>query len=166
MIRAISRIRQLMIAALALAVLICMFPGNANADSIVTVEGVTYDITTITTTFSSASATLETTPWWGSQIVADEFAGQVGTALGLPNNIGLGLWGPFFAWTNTLASPPGSFNAEFYDTAYLGIADTEQDPNTTFTFAVASVVATPEPGTFSMLLGGLLGLGLLVYFRR
>jgi len=166
MIRATSRIRQLMFAVLALAALICIFPGNANADSIVTVGGVTYDITTITTTFNSTSATLEATPWWGSQTVADEFAGQVGTALGLPNNnIGLGSWGPFFAWTNILATPAGNFNAEFYDTFYAGIADTEQDPNTTYTFAVASVVTTPEPGTLIMVLGGLLGLALFVRMK-
>jgi hypothetical protein len=165
MIRTITKIRQFLFAVLALAALICIFPGNAKADSIVTVGGVTYDVTTITTTFNSASATLEAEPWWGSQTVADDFAGQVGTALGLPNDFGLGELGPFFAWTNTYATPLGNFNAEFYDAAYSDIGDTEQDPNTTYTFAVASVVTTPEPGTLIMVFGGLLGLGLLLRMK-
>lgn len=165
MVRAMSRIRQLMVAAVLVLAACCMFPGNANADSIVTVEGVTYDVTTITTTFSSASVTLEAEPWWGSQTVADEFANLVGTALGVPNTIGPVSGGPFFAWTNTYATPLGNFNADFYEPAASTTADTEQDPNTTYTFAVASVIATPEPGTLILVLGGLLGLALLVRIK-
>src|SRR5579862_2729825 len=148
-----------------LGMLALVLPGVARADAIVTVGGTTYDITTLSGTFSGNSATLEGTPWWGNATLAESLSNAVGTALGtqLPPNETLG---PLFA-TSLLGSAFDE-GSSFDQTLGTSI-DTSTIRSQTFLYATGSVVpsaAAPEPSTLSLMIAAMLGLGLLVGAKR
>ncbi len=45
----------------------------------VTVNGVSYDVSTTTGSYNSLSSTLSSEPWWGDKTLAKTFASTVGT---------------------------------------------------------------------------------------
>jgi hypothetical protein len=118
-----------------------MLLGNPNSASAVTIElgGTNYEITTISGTFDDNQSSLEMQPWWGSQTVAEEAAGLVGTELGTPNFGNTA--GAFFAYAATssllfLESSEPSYPLNSWP------SDREA------TFAVAEEVSqVPEPST-------------------
>jgi hypothetical protein len=145
-----------------------MFPATSTADSVtVEVGGTKYDVSTVTTTFAADATQLEQQPWSGSVFLADEFAVDVGLALGFPNLIQLTpgvntASGPLFDY-GTSAAPYAVITA-LYPSGIAavvgpGLSGTE-------TYAVVTPVATPEPGTLSLLFSGLLFVGLLVRVSR
>jgi hypothetical protein len=89
-------------AAAALAA-ISLSPGSAQA-YVVTVDGVQYDVTTFTGSYNANTSKFATAanngvmPWWNNSTMAEAFAGQVGSALGLVNVDGT--LGPFFGYRN------------------------------------------------------------------
>lgn len=149
----------------ALGLIALVAPRVAQADAMVTLGGITYDISTVTTSFALDTAQLESTPWWGNDTLALGLAGLVGTDLGVPNS-GLGNCpcGPVFApidpmvlsYMYTPAPPPLG----------PGVIAFSQPDTLRVTYAVGSVVTSPEPGSLSMISVGLLGLGLLVGVKR
>jgi hypothetical protein len=68
--------------------------GLVNADDIVTVNGITYDVTTTSGTYNTLQGTLQSQPWWGNLPLANSVATAVGNNLGQTNN---GSLTPFFA---------------------------------------------------------------------
>jgi hypothetical protein len=60
-----------------------VLPLCANAGLINTSIGA-YDVSTTTTSFNASSSLLTSQAWWGNEALAIEFAGLVGTSLGLP----------------------------------------------------------------------------------
>ena len=110
---------------LAIALAFLAFAKLANAVP-VTVGSDTYDITTITTTFAADSAELMAQPWWGDYDLAGDFALALGSALGFPNVLPIGSFGPLFAYN----SQAGYF---------FGLPLTAPT-DFTFTFAVVSSV--------------------------
>jgi hypothetical protein len=91
--------RQALGAAAALAA-ISLSPGSAQA-FVVTVGGVQYDVTTFTGSYNANTSKFAlppapgVMPWWGSQSLAQQFAGAVAGNLGFPN----GTVGPLFGYT-------------------------------------------------------------------
>lgn len=105
----------------------------------ITVDGRSYNVTTITDSFDNRSSLLRNQTWWGNQARATTFATAVGNSFGIVNS---GQWGPFFAWQDTC---PGNLAiAKGYD----GI---QSQPvgvpcgNIGFTYAIAALVPEPEP---------------------
>jgi hypothetical protein len=132
--------------------LLFVIPAYANAGLIVDTSVGKYDVSTITTSFSSSSSLLSSQAWFGDQTLAEEFAGLVGTNLGLPNG---GFFGPFFA--------VDSFSGAAF-IVFGFVAGYVTSPFDMASFAVASKVA--EPGSLSLLAAGLVGIVLLRVRRR
>ncbi|MFM7643137.1 MAG: hypothetical protein ACKO45_16530 [Cyanobium sp.] len=90
--------------------------------AVVNVGGVLYDVTVLETSYTASTSSFQLPPlgqmpWWGSQPTADDFAGQVFTALGEGSTAGYGL---LFAYSYNASinevmgslqdlSAPGSF---------------------------------------------------------
>ena len=90
--------------------------------AVVNVGGVLYDVTVLETSYTASTSSFQLPPlgqmpWWGSQASADNFAGQVFSALGEGSTAG---YGPLFAYaynasiSNVIGSlqdlsAPGSF---------------------------------------------------------
>jgi len=150
-------IRALIIGLLSLVAMICFFPGTSRADNItVTVDGTEYFVSTVTGTFTDNMTQLESTPWWGDQSLAQALAGAVADDIGTPNNGGDG--GPLFAYSLDAVN------------AYLfvmgNVNQVSVSPAEVISFAFGNVVATPEPGSLSMLFAGLLGFGLFAGMKH
>jgi hypothetical protein len=83
---------------------ISLSPGSAQA-YVVTVGGVQYDVTTFTGSYNDNTSKFGTAantgvmPWWGDSTMAQAFAVQVGSSLGLLNVSGS--LGPFFGYQKT-----------------------------------------------------------------
>ena len=165
---------KLLCSSVFLGLLALMLSGVTRADSItVTVGGTTYDVTTLTGTFDDNEATLEGTPWFGNGTLAQSIAAAVGTFFGTPqNNLEYGQnYGPFFAIE--LVGGGGGVDSAVFDIqdgqtsgSVTGIA---WYPNISVIWATGSVVppvGTPEPGTLSLMIAAMLGLGLLVGIKR
>lgn len=89
--------KSLVVAVLALAAIICVFPATSKADDItVTVGEQQYDITTGMGTFTDNMAELESQPWWGNATLAEAFANAVADDIGTPNDNGAD--GPLFVY--------------------------------------------------------------------
>ena len=156
--------------------LLALIPsGVVRADSVtVKVGGTTYDITTLTGTFSDNSATLEGTPWFGNSALAESLAAAVGASFGTPQNtLEFGQnYGPLFAYELVDGGVTGVNTAVFDipDGSTSGsVSGLDWYPNISAIWATGSVVppaATPEPGTLSLMIAAMLGLGLLVGIRR
>ena len=68
--------------------------------AVVNVGGVLYDVTVVETSYTASTSSFQLPPlgqmpWWGSQPTADNFAGQVFSALGEGSTAG---YGPLFAY--------------------------------------------------------------------
>ena len=128
---------------------------------VVTVNSVQYDITTVTTSFNAASATLQSQPWWGSDPIGIQFATAVGGQLGFPVNSGA--YGPAFATllpSSTLVFLVG-FNSS---TQVVDLLQT--DAAGALSYAVARRISSvPESGATIVMLGAALA-GLIALRRR
>jgi len=70
------------------------FAAPAHALS-VNVGGQSYNVGTLSGSFSNNASLLQSQPWWGDVLIAADFARAVGTGLGLPNSSGAS--GPYFS---------------------------------------------------------------------
>jgi hypothetical protein len=139
-----------------------MLPGGASADAIVTVGGTSYDVTTFTGSFDSGFQTLGGTPWINNQSLAASLASAVGTALGSQDP--RAPFGPLFAVSFDPSTHTVEAEGYLGGIVYFGPVNSSL---TTF-WATGSVVGVPapEPGTLSMMIAGMLGLGLLAGMKR
>lgn len=173
-----------MIGVLALLAISCFFSGSSRADSIVTVDGVTYDIYVSPT---PTIAGIDATPWYGNPTLAKDLASAIKFQLGAPN-----IYAPIFSYFSTHSGPafdygyfPGSGDpAQIfgymppYEEAYVwqaeymfGINFPQFDSvgpiqiTDYYYYALGSVVTptqtVPEPDSQILMIAGLLGLGLL-----
>jgi hypothetical protein len=144
-----QRLQGALGAAAALAA-ISLSPGSAQA-YVVTVGGLTYDVTTFTGTPNNNSSKFATAanggvmPWWSSSSLAGQFALAVGAGLGL-NTPGCGsvcpFYGPLFAY-----SQPGNFYTYYYDSRTPSTAQFNSVPGTlTKQYAQATLTVSPAPG--------------------
>jgi hypothetical protein len=138
-----------------------MFPSPSKADDIVTVGGIKYDISSVTTSFVGDVSALEATPWWGNATLATSLASAVGSALGT----GVTGDGPLFADLDGLG---GNGGAVWYIGTGSVVGYAAANDGDVSAYAVGTIVttSTPEPGALGMMLAGLVGLGLLVGVRR
>ena len=115
----------------------------------VTYLGDNYDVSLIgPTSYSASSTLLESQVWWGDASIAIFFSDSITDQLGLMN-IGT-QFGPMFAH--------GSQIANAWDASDLRTEGWSYDTTRVWNgFAVASLVAAPEPGILGLLVGGLLG---------
>jgi hypothetical protein len=113
------------------------------------VGGLQYDVTTFTGTYNDNTSKFETPanggvmPWWGSSTLANEFATQVGSGLGQPNNLG-SPFGPVYAY----ATSGQNLRIYYYDSRYPSPSILSYDdlpPGDSFTWAQISVSAVPAP---------------------
>ena len=127
----------------------------------------TYDVTTILTSFRGSETLLKSQVWWENVPLAEEFATLVGTTFGTPN---LGIYAPFFWQTDRDTTGPCAGIGEPF-AGFSGITARVERlrsvqqvaPNGPFTFAVATPILLPEPGSTALLA---FGLGALLYVRR
>jgi len=81
---------------LAAAACLSICTATAGLATTVTVDGIGYDVTTITGTFSDNEALLMGQVWWGDYLLAYHFANAVDDDLDYPNSIHG--FGPLFAY--------------------------------------------------------------------
>jgi hypothetical protein len=140
-----------------------------------TINGTSYDITTVTGTFNDLQSTLTnsaTVPWWGKQSLAFDFTQAVADSLEFPNFAGR--FGSFFAyWSGgigsvspTLISSYNWTNPSFFGAGAVGESffDSLNQGDAVKTFAIATAVATPVPTP--ALLPGLVGMGIAAYRKH
>lgn len=163
--RALSKIRFLSVGVLALVATICIFPATSKADAIVSYGGSQYDLSA-TGYFSfhneNSQYGLEETPWWGDSTLAQNLAIACGPCLD-PDGGGY----PGFAYDTIVYQ--NNLWVDYWQFAY-GADDSSSVTQhmiyttTPLTWVYGDAVAptpVPEPGSLSMILAGLLGLGLL-----
>jgi hypothetical protein len=141
-----------------------LLPSFAKADALVNVGGTKYDITVVTGSYLDVSTSLTGNPWWNNSFLAKSLSNALAEELGTPNNIGNENFAPLFVyyddgqfyhgwtWEQDIATP-------LPDSAF------DHEP-TIHTWALGSIVSTPEPATPIMIFAGLLAFGLLVGRRR
>ncbi|MBL9127747.1 MAG: hypothetical protein JNL97_08875, partial [Verrucomicrobiales bacterium] len=147
-----------------------LMTGSAGA-VVVTIDGMDYDITTLTGTFDDNASVLTAQPWYGDETLANRFVDAVGARLGLPHDAGNSvadfLTGPMFAWTdNPPSGNPNAFRASTWvRSAYFGFDNqsfAERARYFPYTFAVVNsgTHGVPDLGSTWLLLSvGLLGVG-------
>jgi len=88
----------------------------ANPSAIVTVNGNRYRVTYDQFSFNDSPSRFSTNqmPWWGSSILADQFATQIGGRLGTPL---LGIYGPAFGYDS-----PGIVDFAFFNGSVISRA--------------------------------------------
>lgn len=134
-----------------------LFAFAQKADAVtINLNGVNYDVTAVTTTYSASSALLMSNPWWGDSALASSAANQVGTDLGLPNsNPGFVDMGPLFTFQVVSSPPPetdsiSSFALSGPPGGSLSVAQRSDGVGATFTFAIivpgVTLTATAGPG--------------------
>lgn len=101
-----------------------------------TINGTSYNFTTITGTYNDNQAQLSSQPWFGSASLANTFATAVSSNLG--GTVNFGELGPMFAY--------GVIDSSFEYVAYLfGTTLNNSFSRTdTYTFAVAQAQQVPE----------------------
>jgi hypothetical protein len=116
-------------------------PGTPITYVAVTVDGNTYDVSTITTTFNASGSLLESQVWWGNTVLAQAFMTAVGQSLGIGYQGG-DQAGPLF---NYAADSSDLFSyASFNNTTTPLNFNAGGIGSDSFTFAVATSV-TPVP---------------------
>lgn len=148
----------------------------ASLTTTVTVNSVSYEITTVTGTFDELGSFLSQDPWFAEDLdfntdsdffsdsnLAFTFAAAVGSQLGTPNS--KGNLGPYFAYGTSsldLSSFPSVVNVAAVTGPFITNADI--DPSTPATYAVltSTAEAIPTPA----LLPGLIGMGLAAWRKR
>lgn len=127
----------------------------------VTLDNLTYDVSTVSGTYDGLVASaLSQNPWFGNGSLATSAASQVGADLGLPN-LG-GIWGPYFTTGNSGNLVLGSF---FDGSTILG-STSITTVDSLRTYAVATLAESepvPEPVT---ILGTLVAIGLGSVMKR
>jgi hypothetical protein len=127
----------------------CDLASPANACR-VTVGGLQYDVTTFTGSYNNNMSKFApppapgVMPWWGSEALANEFATQVGSGLGQPNNDGGIPFGPVFAYVPFA----GKLIIYYYDSRYPSPSILRYDALSqadSFTWAQVNVSAVPAP---------------------
>ncbi len=127
-----------------------------------TVNGTSYDITTVTGSYNALSSTLESQVWWNDRELAMEFATAVDDSLGLVSQLGSSFsHGPLFAYDFRNST----FFWQFYrtDSGQVQTSFTS-DWNRTLTWATAAPTAVPIPTP--ALLPGLVGMGVAALRKR
>lgn len=146
----------------ATSVVLTALPEAAGAATVTrTINGTSYDISTVTGSFNNLQSTLTDTPWWNNRDLAGQFAAEVGVDLGDPNF----RRGPFFAYDT--AGVEVRFRTWGFPGGFLpggGLLDGLGAVGEN-TFAVATpTAATPIPTP--ALLPGVVGLGIATYRKR
>jgi len=152
---------------LIIAALFVFSPFVAGADPIV-IDGAAdsnndgvWDILLLDGSFDELDATLTAQVWWGDDSLARLFADTLGIASG---NIGFGLnhWGPLFAVTSSIVNGLAlNLGQLCLDDACSGTSYDNVSNIKRVTFATASRITIPEPGTLSLLAFGIVGMSLL-----
>jgi hypothetical protein len=130
-------------AAAALAA-ISLSPGSAQA-FVVTVGGAQDDVSTFTGSYEDNTSKFQTAsqggvmPWWGQQLLAQDFASAVGANLGMQNAYNTTM-GPWFAWD--ISRLGRGVEAHAFCTESLQWCDMRS--GVTGLFAVPSVVLGPR----------------------
>jgi hypothetical protein len=167
---------NLLFSIVSLGLLWITLPGGARADAIVEVAGTQYNITTVSGTFLANSSALQGTPWWGDKTLARDLA-ATGMSFGGGNapcfpEGGCFLAdssGPLFAYDQSdglvTVAAWNIITQDFLsgtDNVFGALVPDDLE----WTWAIGSVVRTPESGTLSMTFEGLAALGLLVGVKR
>jgi len=182
--KSLSRLALTAAATLVATAAVTALPEAAHALTVTkTINGTSYDITTLTGRFDANQTTLTSTPWWGDSNLAQAFAGAVEDSLGLPQGPfaavgGSRYQGPYFAY----AAQPGvrPRPATFSAWAYFSGADcvlyppgpatcsagSTQTLTTTFATAMLSSSGGATPVPTPALLPGLVGMGIAAYRKR
>jgi hypothetical protein len=129
-----------------------VFASVSPAEAIMfTVNGIDYDVTTVTTSYDANTSLLQSQPWWGNDILAEQFASTV--AQGLPGRAGN--QGPLFAIEASFVSDP--FGGGDFTDILASVYDTSGNPPVVFTFVqnsasndvyATATAATPVPFDF------------------
>ena len=143
-----TRIRSALLALF----LVLLSPAAANAVLISTSAG-DFEVTTVEGTFEDFEDLLTSQVWWDDLDLALEFAGQ--NLLGLPIGDALG---PLFA--TLLDIDDDLVRGGVWIEDQLRAAGFSTAPDNPSVYAIAERVSVPEPGTLTLLLFGLAGLGL------
>jgi hypothetical protein len=137
--------------------------GDAQAlGLVVEVGGSNYEVSTVSGTYNSLLTTLSAQPWFGNPTLAQTFATEVSSGLGLPNG---DVQGPLFATGLDYIDPNFYvFGAYYYDSfGMTGVAwNSFGGPDDTFAFAQAQLqppAPSAVPGPLP-LLGAMAGYGM------
>ena len=132
----------------------------------VTVNDISYDVTTLVGAFEDNRDVIVAQVWWDDQALAEDFALTVGNAFGAVNFFGT--VGPFFALVefpnNARPSIGGvGYRSDLDDGVSLTGVNSLVGENVTF--AIATPTPVPLPAGFALMLTALAGLGVLRYRR-
>lgn len=139
--------------ALAIASMVMLAcPSNANAQTATwtgTVNGTTYNFSTITGTYADNASLLQSQVWWGDSYIAHQFSDSVNSNMGSSNDVFGGpifVYDYYFGWTGSgfdWINQGKNYNLSSSWTQGIGFW-----PDQTWTFAIASPshssVAVPE----------------------
>lgn len=120
-------------------VTLVLLPAAHAAPYRTTVNGTTYDFTTITGTANDNQQLLSEQPWFGSRSLAFEFATVIWDNLG--GTVNLDELGPMFAY----AGDETGFSFAAYSFEYIVVPKDTFNGNVSYTFAVAQEVPQQVP---------------------
>jgi hypothetical protein len=149
----------------AAALVVLLWAAASQAIPITTSSNGTWKISLLESTYSASAGLLQEQVWWGDEALAREFAGLVGSTLGLINGRGAAkVGGPYFAF-NTGGGFIGAptLNSAYYSTALSGafgggprVTTGGVDYTETALFAVSARI--PSPASLSLVVLGFAGL--------
>ena len=129
------------------AIIICYlyFGASIGHAALVTVGGTTYDVATLSGSFSDNSAQLQSQVWWGDDVLAEEFAIELGDALGTTTYQSgplLFIFGPLFAYATDGSEETDIFGWDDLANQVTGLSVGGYEDRV-ITFAIASQVPLP-----------------------